>query len=133
MLARAKPAMAGLTVPLVATTTTPVRVMVTRPRLSILHMNQRWASRNSESAAIDWFRYELNLEACLDTSREELPGLEDVLLAEASDDHDAGHGGGDVVDHRRLHQVVNLLALQHPRVHGKVQKNEQHGNHHKPN
>ena len=54
------------------------------------------------------------------------PRLEDLLLAEPADDNDPGHGGGDVVDHRRLHDVVQLLRLQHARVHREVQQDECH-------
>ena len=41
IMAMARPATATDTVPLVATVTTPVSVMVSRARLSIRHMNQR--------------------------------------------------------------------------------------------
>ena len=60
-----------------------------------------------------------------------LPRLEHFLLVESTDDGDPRHGGGDVVDHRRLHHVVQLLGLQHPGVHGTVQHDEDGGNNHK--
>ena len=41
IMAIARPATATETVPLVATVTNPVRVMVRRAKLSIRHMNQR--------------------------------------------------------------------------------------------
>ena len=56
MLARARPAMAGETEPLVAMTTMAVRVIVIKPRLSIRHMNHRCAKRKRASAAIDLLR-----------------------------------------------------------------------------
>ena len=34
--------------------------MLTRPKLSILHMNQRWAKRKRASAAMDLFKQLLN-------------------------------------------------------------------------
>ena len=41
IMAMARPATATETVPLVATVTTPVKVIVRRAKLSIRHMNQR--------------------------------------------------------------------------------------------
>ena len=59
--------------------------------------------------------------------------FENLLLPKTSDDADAGHGRGYVVDHRRLHDVVQLLGLQDAGVHGEVEQDKGNKDDGKPN
>ena len=59
--------------------------------------------------------------------------FENLLLPKTTDDADACHGRGYVVDHRRLHDVVQLLGLQDARVHGEVEQDKGDKDDGKPN
>ena len=53
------------------------------------------------------------------------PQHEHVLFLKAPNGSDAGHGGGDVMDHWLLHLVVQLLGLVDTAVHDHIEKDDQ--------